>query len=246
MPTQKMEIPALNSPSVKAFMAKISTSLNTTFPVPSQVLSFGSILPELIPRMNSLVLSGVKRGMAGFPAPLNPISGDLIIAVDTAYQPAILVRVLSRTAVPFTEVTSKFVFEEGHPELTIEFWKEWHQKFWEKSIDHDGTEFGSGEGRKVLNMIFEVVWPVPKPLTVESDPVKALLELVERVKRLKVEVEHIKEVFEFGERSGEGNKRGNSLAVAGKKMARVIFPFTAEEQRKVGGYSVRTLFFSVL
>jgi uncharacterized protein YhfF len=171
--------------------------------------------------MSSLVLSGAKRGMAGFPAPLNPTSGDLIIAIDTAYEPAILVCVLSRTAVPFTQVTSKFVFEEGHPELTIEFWKEWHQKFWEKSIDHDETEFGSGEGMKVLNMIFEVVWPVPKPLTVESGPARALLELVEKVKGLKVEVKQIKEVFGFGEGSGAGSKRENSLAVAGKKTTRL-------------------------
>jgi len=166
--------------------------------VPSRVFSFGSTLPELIPRMNSLVLSGVKRGMAGFPAPINPTTGDLIIAVGTEYEPQILFRVLSRTAVPFHEVTSKFVFEEGHPEMTIEFWKEWHQKFWEKSLDHENTIFGNGDGEKVVNMIFEVVWPVPKPLTAESNPVKALLELVERVTGLKVEAEQVKDVFEFG------------------------------------------------
>jgi len=82
--------------------------------------------------------------------------------------------------------------------MTIEFWKEWHQKFWEKSLDHENTIFGNGDGEKVVNMIFEVVWPVPKPLTAESNPVKALLELVERVTGLKVEAEQVKDVFEFG------------------------------------------------
>jgi uncharacterized protein YhfF len=233
-----MELPTLDSPAVEAFMAKISSSLDTPLPPPSQVLSFGSTLPELIPRMNSLVLSGVKRGMAGFPAPSNPLAGDLIIAVDTSYQPAILVRVVSRTAVLFHKVTSKFVFEEGHPELTIEFWKEWHQKFWEKSADRDGTIFGNGEGKQVLNMIFQVVWPPPKPLTTDSDPVKSLLELVKRVKGLKIEVEQVKDVFGFGEGNGEGNKKGNSLAVTGKKTARMSFP-VPKEHRKVGDYSVR-------
>ncbi|KAE9378626.1 hypothetical protein N431DRAFT_325592 [Stipitochalara longipes BDJ] len=195
--------------------------------------------------MNSLVLSGVKRGMAGFPAPIDPITGDLIIAVDTEYQPAILVRVLSRTAVPFHEVTSKFVFEEGHPEMTIEFWKEWHQKFWEKKLDHDGTVFGNVDGKKVLNMIFEVVWPVPKPLTVESEPVKALLELVDRVTGLKVDLWQIKEVFEFGEGRREDNKKANSFAVVGKKTARTSFP-VLKERRKLGDYSVRAISIRVL
>jgi hypothetical protein len=62
--------------------------------------------------------------------------------------------VLSRTAVPFHEVTSKFISEEGHPELTIGFWKEWHQKFWGRSADLDGTVFVSGKETKVLNIIF--------------------------------------------------------------------------------------------
>jgi hypothetical protein len=51
----------------------------------------------------------------------------------------------------------KFVFEERHPELTIGFWKEWHQKFWENSVDRGGTVFMSGKGRKVLNIFLGVV-----------------------------------------------------------------------------------------
>jgi hypothetical protein len=75
--------------------------------------------------------------------------------------------------VPFHGVTSKFVFEESHPELTIGFWKEWDQKSWENSADRGGTVFVSGKGRKVLNVFLGVVWPVPKPFTMGSDPVKA-------------------------------------------------------------------------
>ncbi|KAN0115527.1 Heterokaryon incompatibility protein (HET) domain containing protein [Hyaloscypha variabilis] len=176
--------------------------------------------------MNSLVPSGVKRGMAGFPAPINPTTGDLIIAVDTEYEPPILVRVLSRTAVRFHEVTSKFVFEEGHPEMTIEFWKEWHQKFWEKSLDHVDTIFGNGDGKKVLNMIFEVVWPVPKPLTAESDSVKALLVLVERVTGLKVEAEQVKDVFEFGEGNRDENKKVKFVGCGGKEDGEDELPYT--------------------
>jgi uncharacterized protein YhfF len=105
---------------------------------------------ELIPKMNALTLSGVKRAMAGFPALLNPTSGDFFIAVDEDCIPTILCCVKSRTAVLFHKVTSKFVFEEGHPEMKIEFWSEWYQKFWEKSLEHDGTPFGDGHGEKVL------------------------------------------------------------------------------------------------
>ncbi len=75
-------------------------------------------------------------------------------------------------------------------------------------------------------------------MTVESEPVKALLELVERVIELKVEVGQVKDVFEFGEGNRGENKRANSLAVAGKKTARTNFP-VPKEQRKAGGYSVR-------
>lgn len=51
----------------------------------------------------------------------------------------------------------KFVFEERHPELTIGFWKEWHQKFWENSEDRGGTVFVSGKGRKALDIFLGVV-----------------------------------------------------------------------------------------
>jgi hypothetical protein len=33
--------------------------------------------------------------------------------------------------------------------------------------------FVSGKGRKVLNVFLGVVWPVPKPFTTGSNPVKA-------------------------------------------------------------------------
>jgi len=180
-----MDLPTLTSPSVQSFMAKISKELQTTLPPPSQILSFGSTLPHPIPKMNRLVLLGVKRAMAGFPAPLNLDSGDLIIAVNSEL-PEILVRVLYRKAVLFSDVTEKFVFEEGHPEFGVDYWKSWHLAFWEKSLDCDGSVFGDGNGKKVSNLGFEVLWPVPQGVGPGCESVKALLELVERVQGLKV------------------------------------------------------------
>jgi hypothetical protein len=54
------------------------------------------------------------------------------------------------------------------------------------------------------------------------------LELVGRVRGLKIGVGLVKEVFVFGDGNGEGNKRGNSLAVAGQKTARMSFPVSKE------------------
>lgn len=181
--------------------------------------------------------------MAGFPAPTDLTSGDLIIAVNTDYEPEILLRVVSRTAPSFQDVTDKFVFEEGHPEFGRDYWLEWHQKFWEKKPDNDGTPFGEGKGRRVLNMIFEVVYPVPKPLTRDSDPVKALLELVERREGLEIGVESVKEVFEFGEGNRGVNQKGNSMAVRGSKTARMSFP-VLKEGKKAGDYAVSRLLFA--
>lgn len=44
-------------------------------------------------------------------------------------------------------------------------------------------------------------------------------------------------MFGFGDGSGQENKRGDSLAAAGKKTARMRFP-VPKKQRKVGDYSV--------
>lgn len=234
----RMELPSTDSPSVVAFIAKVSSELNMTFTKPSSVFSFGSTLDHLIPKMNAFVLSGIKRGMAGFPVPLDITAGDIAVAIDTNYQPAILIRVKSRTAVQFSAVTSKFVFEEGHPEISVEDWRRWHQKFWEKDLDHDGTPFGDGSGRKVLNMIFEVVYPIPKSLTTDSDPVRALLELVKRCTGLKVTPDQIKQVFAFSDGESSATKKLNSKAVKGEKTTRISFPAPKEPQWGVGDYSV--------
>jgi hypothetical protein len=156
---------------------------------------------------------------------MHPASGDLIIAVNTIWQPAILVRELSRTAVPFHEVTSRFVFGEGHLELTIElsFGRSGIRGFGRRVWIIMGTVFEDGLSKKMLNMIFGIVWPVPKPLTMYSEPIKALLELVERLQGLKIEVSQVKKVFGFGKAVERGIRGGNSLSVARKKAARVSF-----------------------
>lgn len=63
------------------------------------------------------------------------------------------------------------------------------------------------------------------------------MELVGRVRGLKIGVGLAKEVFVFEGGNGEENKRGNSLAAAGRKTARLSFP-VPKERRKVGDYSV--------
>jgi uncharacterized protein YhfF len=233
-----MELPSTDSASIEVFMAKVASELNQTFPPPSSVFSFGSTLPHLIPKMNSLVLCGVKRGMAGFPAPLFLTSGDIAVAVDANYQPAILIRVLSRTAVPFHSVTSKFVFEEGHPEMTIEYWREWHQKFWERKLGHDGQPFGDGEGKEVLNMIFKVIYPISKPLSTDSGAVEAFLELVERCLGLKVACDQVKGLFQFEDGLSYVSKQLNSQAVKGVKTAMMEFPAPKPPNYSVGDYLI--------
>jgi uncharacterized protein YhfF len=235
----RKQLPAVDSHLVKTFMAKISSELQETFPTPSSVVSFGGTLDKLIPLMNTYVLSGKKRGLGGFPAPIDPtIVGDVFVAVDTEYAPAILLRVLARPAVTFHEVTGKFVFEEGHPELTAQDWIDWHQKYWEKTLDHDGTPFGNGVGRKVSNLVFEVIYPRPVPIVPDSEPVKSLLELIERSLGLKIAVGEVKEIFDLGEGNRFASKRLNSLAVEGKKSALIEFSASVTGHGVVGDYAV--------
>ncbi|EPE35586.1 PUA [Glarea lozoyensis ATCC 20868] len=122
--------------------------------------------------------------------------------------------------------------------MTIEFWTEWHQRFWEKSLDHDGTSFGDGRGRKVMNMIYEVVYPITKPLTADSNPVKAFLQLVERMTSLQVTADQVKEVFEFVPGDGQLSKYWNSCAVRGGRTAKIDFPVPKDLNLEVGDYSI--------
>jgi hypothetical protein len=87
-------------------------------------------------------------------------------------------------------------------------------------------------------MIYEVVYPVPKPLTPDSDPVKAFLQLVGRVIGLKITTDQVKEVFQFV--PGDGNKSNywNSCAVKGDRTAKIDFPVPRQLNLDVGAYSV--------
>jgi hypothetical protein len=58
-----------------------------------------------------------------------------------------------------------------------------------------------------------------------------------RVRGFKIGVGLVKEVFVFGDGNGEGKKRENSLAEAGKKTARMSLA-VPKERRKVGDYSI--------
>jgi hypothetical protein len=79
------------------------------------------------------------------------------------------------------------------------------KQFWETSIDSDGSVFGDGKGKRVLNLVFEILWPVSGPVGVEVR-VRALLKLVERVRGLKVGSEEMREVFGFRDDNGDGGR----------------------------------------
>ncbi len=125
-----------------------------------ETFGFGSdATPELRDQLARLVLEGRKRATAGHYGEYEasdeqiPEVGSYSVVVDSAREAVAVIRTVSVDLVRFADVDEDFAREEGEGDLSIEWWREAHRRFFAEAglaIDDDTV--------LVLER-FEKVWP---------------------------------------------------------------------------------------
>jgi uncharacterized protein YhfF len=135
--------------------------LHDTLP---EAWSFGAT-PEHADELLGLVLSGMKTGTASSLWDCEhddeppPNAGDLSIILDGDDVPRVLIRTTDVEVVPFDEVTAEHAAAEGEGDLSLEHWRQVHQRFWE---EHSTDPRGFAADMPVVCERFEVVWAPPE------------------------------------------------------------------------------------
>ena len=140
--------------------------MGTTFSetIPPEAWSFGDS-PELANELLDLVLAGTKTGTAsglieyeveGEPIPKK---GDLSIILDGAGEPRALIRTTSVEVKPFAEVDAEFARLEGEGDLSLDNWRQEHERYWRRALPQIGHEFA--ETMDVVCETFELLYPKP-------------------------------------------------------------------------------------
>jgi len=110
--------------------------------VPPPAWSFGAG-PEQADELLGLVLAGTKTATAGalwdYEAEGEdlPDIGALSIVLDSTGRPRALIETTEVQVVPFDEITDEQARLEGEGDLSLEYWRDAHQRFFTEVADHD-------------------------------------------------------------------------------------------------------------
>ena len=149
-----------------AGFGKLSAVVGTTFieTVPPEAWAFGDS-PELADELLDLVLAGTKTGTASglieyeVEGASLPRQGDLSIILDGAGEPRALIRTTSVAVVPFDEVDAEFARLEGEGDLSLDYWRQEHERYWRRALPQIGHEFSPT--MNVICETFELLYPKP-------------------------------------------------------------------------------------
>lgn len=130
--------------------------------------SFGDH-PALADELLDEMLHGTKRATSSLASDYAyydervPQPEDHCIVCDGQGQPRAILRVLSVERSSFFEVDAQFAAAEGEGDLSLEYWRAEHEKFWRRTqksigIDWIPEDTANAGGELVLER-FEICWP---------------------------------------------------------------------------------------
>lgn len=100
-----------------------------------EVWAFGAT-PAHADGLLALVLDGIKTGTASslwdyeHTGDALPAVGDYSVILDGAGQPKAVLETTDIAIVPFDEVTAEHARSEGEGDLSLESWREIHERYW--------------------------------------------------------------------------------------------------------------------
>ncbi|CAL9365031.1 hypothetical protein SUDANB121_00752 [Nocardiopsis dassonvillei] len=133
-----------------------------TDPEPPPAEYFGDH-PELTDELLGLVLAGTKRAtsalVAEFAAAGDPLPrvGGHWIACDSAGRPRAVLRSTELRLGGVGSADAAFARDEGEGDLSLEYWREGHLRYWKRVCPRLGLEWS--EDLEIVFERFAVVWP---------------------------------------------------------------------------------------
>lgn len=113
-------------------------------------------------QLAALVLAGKKRGTSSLYDLYEiedeklPAVNDYSIILNWEGEAQCIIQNTSVFLVPFNEVTSEFAKQEGEGDLSLDYWRSVHRKFFVEAINETGKEFS--EDMLVVCEVFDVVY----------------------------------------------------------------------------------------
>ena len=151
-------------PPIESLVAKLRAQGITLPPGPVHADGYGDT-PELSESLLELIRLGRKRAGTGllwaYEHDGEHIArvGDIEIAVDHLYEPAIVTRIVSSEVVPFDEVTAEYAAIEGEGDGSLDYWRQAHWAYFCRECRRIGRE--PAESMPVICCVFEVLDVVP-------------------------------------------------------------------------------------
>lgn len=113
-------------------------------------------------QLAALVMAGKKRGTSSLYALYEiedeelPAVNDYSIILNWAGEAQCIIQNTNVFLLPFNEVTPEFAKQEGEGDLSLDYWKRVHRKFFVDALKEIGKEFS--EEMLVVCEVFEVVY----------------------------------------------------------------------------------------
>ena len=98
-------------------------------------------------KLAELVLSGKKRATAGLVCAYDydndpyPKVGDLNIITDWYGEAKCVIKTTNVKTLKFNEITEELAAKEGEGDLSLDYWKKKHEKFFKMDCEEIGEEF---------------------------------------------------------------------------------------------------------
>nr|WP_314688259.1 ASCH domain-containing protein [uncultured Pantoea sp.] len=98
--------------------------------------------PALADTLAALIVQGKKTATCGSLAAFEqdadaPAPGRYCIVLDGQNQPTCVIRIVGLTLMRFCDVTSDFARKEGEGDLSLAYWRQEHQRFFESTGTFD-------------------------------------------------------------------------------------------------------------
>jgi uncharacterized protein YhfF len=103
--------------------------------------------PEMADELGALIAAGTKTATCSAlwewqaEAESPPETGTITIVVDGRGEPLCIVETVEVTVRNYNKVDAGFAREEGEGDLSLEYWREAHRRFFSRSLSKIGREF---------------------------------------------------------------------------------------------------------
>ena len=139
----------LNQESIQAYREKFLASLPADSPYRSKsyVAEGWGDGPEMADELGALIVLGIKTATCSavwaWEAEGNPVPKDgyITIALDGRGEPLCIVETYEITIRKYNEVDADFARAEGEGDLSLEYWREAHKRYFTRTLAKVGKEF---------------------------------------------------------------------------------------------------------